>query len=76
MSVEVGEQVRNAEVLQAGGVVGHAIGRAVDVGNLFAVAVVPLVDAAGPAEVGAGGSGRDGAFVLAGQGRGVVGEAG
>ena len=43
--VEVGEKILWAEMLKAGSVIGHGIGRAVDVGDLLKVAVVALVEA-------------------------------
>ena len=74
--VEVGEEILWAEVLEAGSVVGHGVGRAVDVGHLFKVAVVTLMEAGSSAEIGPRGVSGDSAFAATGDCRGVVREAG
>jgi hypothetical protein len=76
MEVEMGEELRDGEVLEPGRVVGHAVGGAVDVGVFLAVAVVALVEAGHAAEVGGGSSSGDGTFVLAGEGGCVIREVG
>ncbi len=72
MEVKVGEELWDGEVLELGGVVRHTVGGAVDVGALFGVAVVTLVDAGGLAEVGASALGGEGTFVFAREGGSVV----
>ena len=52
MAFEVGKEFRHGEMLQARGVVGHHVGLAGDVGDFVAVAVVALVEAGRPAQVG------------------------
>ena len=49
---EMGEELGDTEVLQAGGIVGHEVGRARDVGDLVIVTVVALVETGHAAEVG------------------------
>ena len=48
--------------MESGGVVGHGVGGAVDVGDLFPIAVVALVEAGGSAQVGSGRVGGDSAL--------------
>ena len=43
MEFEVSKEFRHGEVLQARRIICHAVGRFVDVGDLFAVSVVLLV---------------------------------
>jgi hypothetical protein len=74
MEIEVGEKLRDGEVLEPGGVVGHAVGGPMDVGVLFAVTVVPLVETGHAAHVGGSRGGGDCTLVLARQSRGVVGQ--
>jgi hypothetical protein len=64
--------LRRSELLESGAIVGHGVGGAVDVGALFCVAVMTLVDAGGPAEVGASALGGEGTFVFAREGGSVV----
>lgn len=47
----MGEELGDTEVLQAGGIVGHEVGLARDVGDLVIVTVVALVETRHAAEV-------------------------
>ena len=76
MAFEVGKEFRHGEMLQARGVVGHHVGLASDVGDFVAVAVVALVEAGRPTQVGRRGVGRHGPLSTAGHRWRVVGEAG
>jgi hypothetical protein len=72
----MGEKAGGSQVLEARRIVGHLVGVATDVRDLVAVAVVPLMEAGGPAQVGSRAVGCDGPFMVARDGRSVVGQSG
>jgi hypothetical protein len=72
----MGEKAGGGQVLEARSVVGHLVGVSTDVRNLMAVAMVPLMEAGGPAQVGSRAVGCDGPLVVSGDGRSVVREGG
>ena len=69
----MGEELGDTEVLQAGGIVGHEVGLARDMGDLVIVVVVPLVEARHAAEVGSWAVEGHRPFVPTGDGGRVVG---
>ena len=75
MTFEVSKEFRHGEMLQARGVVGHHVGLASDVVDFVAVAVVALVEAGRPAQVGRRCVGRNGTLTTAGHRGRVVREA-
>ncbi len=70
--IEVSEERGVSQVLKTGGIVGHHVLLAREVGDQRAVAVSPLVGACETTEVGGGPVGRHGSFRKAGYGRRVV----
>ena len=70
---EMGEELGDTEVLEAGGIVGHEVGLAGDMGDLVIVTVVALVEARHAAEVGPRAVEGHRAFVTTRDGGRVVG---
>jgi hypothetical protein len=76
MGIEMGEKAGGGQMLEARRVVCHLVGVATDVRDLVAVAMVPLMEAGGPAQVGSRAVRCDSPLVVARDGRSVVGQGG
>ena len=74
MLLKVGEEFRQSEMLQTGGIISHDVGWTWDVRREGTVAMFSLVEASVVAEVGSGSIGRDGTLGYPGDRRGVVGQ--